>query len=117
MDFVYGSISYTTVYIRLKPKFPHAFLGTRTKMEQAAIAPRTGTGAGGRTSFYLLLFFTQTNDDTDRYNVCHNAHPTGHSTAKKRRGNGKYVDYYRGGARGDTFQSWAEAEYLLLPSF
>ena len=65
--------------------------------------------------FLSSFFLTQTNPD-DRYNVCHNAHPTGHSTAKKKRGNGKYVDYYRGGARGDTFQSWAEAEYLLLPS-
>ena len=64
---------------------------------------------------FIFFFFNQTIHD--RYNVCHNAHPTGHSTAKKRRGNGKYVDYYRGGARGDTFQSWAEAEYLLLPSF
>ena len=65
--------------------------------------------------FLSSSFFNQTIHD--RYNVCHNAHPTGHSTSKKKRGNGKYVDYYRGGARGDTFQSWAEAEYLLLPSF
>ena len=27
-----------------------------------------------------------------------------------------YVVYHQGGARGEGFQSWAEAEYLLLPS-
>ena len=48
------------------------------------------------------------------YNRCHYAHPTGqHSSVK--RSDRKYIYYYNGGGRGDSFDSWAEAEYLLVP--
>ena len=47
---------------------------------------------------------------------CHRGHPTGHSTATKTYGGGKYVDYYAGGLRGNSKASWAEAEYLLVPN-
>jgi len=49
------------------------------------------------------------------YNGCHVAHPTGLSSATKKNG-GKYVTYRYGGERGDGFDSWSEAEYLLVPN-
>ena len=49
------------------------------------------------------------------YNHCTHAHPTGLSSATKKNG-GKYVTYRYGGERGDGFDSWSEAEYLLVPN-
>jgi len=49
------------------------------------------------------------------YEACMHAHPTGLSSATKK--NGKiYVTYYRGGDRGISWDSWSEAEYLLVPN-
>ena len=48
------------------------------------------------------------------YNACHYTHPTGQYSSVKRSGS-KYINYYNGGGRGDSFDSWAEAEYLLVP--
>jgi len=52
------------------------------------------------------------------YDRCHTAHPTGLSSATKQDGfNGAYyVSYYSGGERGNTYSSWSEAEYLLVPN-
>ena len=52
------------------------------------------------------------------YQACHRAHPTGLSSATKQDGfNGAYyVSYYSGGERGNTYSSWSEAEYLLVPN-
>ena len=49
------------------------------------------------------------------YNYCHYAHPTGLSSATKKYGS-EYVTYYRGGERGRGYESWFEAEYLLVPN-
>jgi len=49
------------------------------------------------------------------YNDCHLAHPTGLSSATKKSGS-KYVTYARGGERGNSWDSWSEAEYLLVPN-
>ena len=48
------------------------------------------------------------------YNSCTVAHPTGLSSATKEN-NPKYVTHYHGGERGNTWDSWSEAEYLLVP--
>ena len=49
------------------------------------------------------------------YKFCANAHPTGPSSATKKSGE-KYVTYYNGGERGNSWDSWSEAEYLLVPN-
>jgi len=49
------------------------------------------------------------------YRDCYDAHPTGLSSAIKKNGS-KYVTYKHGGERGDGFDSWSEAEYLLVPN-
>jgi len=49
------------------------------------------------------------------YKYCTHAHPTGLSSATKKNGD-KYVYYYRGGERGNSLDSWSEAEYLLVPN-
>ena len=49
------------------------------------------------------------------YEACMHAHPTGLSSATKKSG-GKYVTYYYGGERGNSDDSWSEAEYLLVPN-
>jgi len=49
------------------------------------------------------------------YKSCHEAHPTGLSSATKKRDDGKYIIYLDGGERGDDFDSWSEAQYLLVP--
>ena len=49
------------------------------------------------------------------YNSCTLAHPTGLSSATKEN-NPKYVTHYHGGERGNTWDSWSEAEYLLVPN-
>ena len=50
------------------------------------------------------------------YSGCFNVHPTGLSTNTKRNGV-KYVTYYPAKARGGSgLDSWAEAEYLLVPN-
>jgi len=50
------------------------------------------------------------------YNYCHYTHPTGqHSSVRTSKSGSKYINYYHGGGRGDSFDSWAEAEYLLVP--
>ena len=48
------------------------------------------------------------------YTDCHHAHPTGQHSSVKEYG-GKYITYYYGGERGNGLDSWAEAEYLLIP--
>jgi len=52
------------------------------------------------------------------YESCFNAHPTGLSSATKKSGSSsaKYVNYWHGGERGDSLDSWSEAEYLLVPN-
>jgi len=49
------------------------------------------------------------------YKNCADAHPTGLSSATKKNGH-KYVIYYHGGDRGNGYDSWSEAEYLLVPN-
>jgi len=49
------------------------------------------------------------------YKACAWAHPTGLSSATKKNDN-KYVTYYYGGERGISWDSWSEAEYLLVPN-
>jgi len=49
------------------------------------------------------------------YKHCADAHPTGLSSATKII-DGKYVYYWHGGERGDSRDSWSEAEYLLVPN-
>jgi len=49
------------------------------------------------------------------YKHCADAHPTGLSSATKII-DGKYVYYWHGGERGSGFDSWSEAEYLLVPN-
>jgi len=49
------------------------------------------------------------------YENCYDAHPTGLSSATKKNGF-KYVTYKHGGERGDGWDSWSEAEYLLVPN-
>jgi len=49
------------------------------------------------------------------YKHCTFAHPTGLSSATKR-SDAKYVTYYHGGERGISWDSWSEAEYLLVPN-
>jgi len=49
------------------------------------------------------------------YEACMHAHPTGLSSATKKNGK-RYVTYYRGGDRGISWDSWSEAEYLLIPN-
>jgi len=49
------------------------------------------------------------------YNNCHTAHPTGLSSATKNSGT-HFVTYKHGGERGDSYDSWSEAEYLLVPN-
>lgn len=49
------------------------------------------------------------------YNRCMAANPTGLSTTSKKNG-WQYVVYYHGGERGDKLKdSWAGAEYVLIP--
>jgi len=50
------------------------------------------------------------------YDSCHHAHPTGLSSATKKSGSSKYINYKHGGERGEGFDSWSEAEYLLVPN-
>ena len=47
------------------------------------------------------------------YNSCYDAHPTGTSTTTKTSG-WEYVTYYYGGERGDGWESFEEAELLLV---
>ena len=49
------------------------------------------------------------------YNSCFETHPTGLSSATKKNGY-NYVVYHDGGERGIGADSWAEAEYLLVPN-
>ena len=49
------------------------------------------------------------------YKSCTEAHPTGLSSATKNNG-GEYVTYHHGGERGNSFDSWSGAEYLLVPN-
>jgi len=49
------------------------------------------------------------------YNDCTYAHPTGLSSATKKNG-WQYVHYYHGGEGGNSWDSWSEAEYLLVPN-
>jgi len=49
------------------------------------------------------------------YNQCHYAHPTGLSSATKKKNDPKCVTYLHGGDRGYGYDSWSEAEYLLVP--
>jgi len=49
------------------------------------------------------------------YKSCAYAHPTGLSSATKTN-DPKYVTYYYGGERGISYNSWSEAEYLLVPN-
>jgi len=48
------------------------------------------------------------------YALCHYAHPTGLSSATKKY-DPKCVTYENGGDRGKNYDSWSEAEYLLVP--
>ena len=50
------------------------------------------------------------------YKDCLSAHPNGLSSATKKKGDPKYVTYRYGGERGNTWDSWSEAEYLLVPN-
>ena len=50
------------------------------------------------------------------YNSCFKANPTGLSSATKKNGY-NYVVYHDGGERGIGADSWAEAEYLLVPNW
>jgi len=50
------------------------------------------------------------------YKACHNANPTGLSSPTKISNDPRYVTYYQGGNRGTSFDSWSEAEYLLVPN-
>ena len=50
------------------------------------------------------------------YKNCHRAHPTGLSSATKKNDDDKYVNYVHGGERGTSWDSWSEAEYLLVPN-
>jgi len=50
------------------------------------------------------------------YKSCHHAHPTGLSSATKKSASSKYINYKHGGERGEGFDSWSEAEYLLVPN-
>ena len=52
------------------------------------------------------------------YKNCYNMHPTGqHTTTKSTISGQKQIVYHHGGARGNTHNSWAEAEFLLLPKW
>ena len=48
------------------------------------------------------------------YKACHLAHLTGTSTTTKTSGH-KYVIYVNGGERGNSADSFEEAELLLVP--
>ena len=48
------------------------------------------------------------------HNFCFEAHPTGLSSATRKTGL-EYIVYYWAGDRGNTWDSWAEAEYLIVP--
>jgi len=50
------------------------------------------------------------------YKNCYRAHPTGLSSATKKKDAYNYVTYKHGGERGDSYDSWSEAEYLLVPN-
>jgi len=51
------------------------------------------------------------------YNVCTEAHLTGmHTPTRSQIGGDKQIFYYYGGERGYTYDSWSEAEMLLLPN-
>merc|ERR1712126_395644 len=53
------------------------------------------------------------------YNNCGNVRPTGlHRRLKERRKRShaaKNIVYYSGGERGNSFDSWMEAEFILIP--
>ena len=49
------------------------------------------------------------------YHSCYEAHPTGQSSATRKNGY-KFIIYHDGGERGIGKDSWAEAEYLLIPN-
>jgi len=49
------------------------------------------------------------------YRHCTSAHPTGLSSATKKNGF-EYITYLSGGERGRGWDSWLEAEYLLVPN-
>jgi len=49
------------------------------------------------------------------YNACSETHPTGLSSLTKKY-DSKCVFYHNGGERGTSWDSWSEAEYLLVPN-
>ena len=51
------------------------------------------------------------------YDFCTSAHLTGLHTERRKDISGyKQIYYYYGGERGDSWDSWSEAEMLLLPN-
>ena len=51
------------------------------------------------------------------YKQCANSHLTGlHTETRSRIGGAKQIYYYYGGERGRSWDSWSEAEMLLLPN-
>ena len=51
------------------------------------------------------------------YAWCTNVHITGQHTDRRTTiSGGKQIYYYHGGERGDTKDSWAEAEMVLVPN-
>ena len=49
------------------------------------------------------------------FDHCYYASPTSLSSVTKKNGD-NYVTYYYGGDRGNGWDSWYEAEYLLVPN-
>ena len=49
------------------------------------------------------------------FNACHEGYPTGLQSSTKTAGT-EYISWRYGGARGNSFDSWAEALYELVPN-
>ena len=51
------------------------------------------------------------------HNKCNQAQPTGLSTSTKTSGlQLKYINWYFGGQRGNIWDTWPEASYVLVPN-
>ena len=49
------------------------------------------------------------------YNSCFDIRLTGEHTRRRSHMDFKQIHYYHGGERGDSIESWKEAEMLLVP--
>ena len=98
--------------------------GTTTRMDgwEATVLGRMVAVDGGMPTFYFpfspLFFYLFV--VVVRYANCGNVRPTGlHLRTRRRRTKrshqSKNIVYYSGGARGNTYNSWAEAKFILVP--